>query len=280
MKTQKLTLALSFIQDEPAAAAKILEQTDLESVANFLLTIPVNYSVQIMKNFMPAFSTRLCLQLGPQESPTLLENLDVSTISKIVRLMKKEERDAVLNGLNDNKRKACNILLKFSTQTVGAWMIPHTSVITKDFKIKEVQKFLKSVRDEIANEHIYIVDREGKLEGRVRYPAILQSAPDRIIGELIESGPPHLSAHMLLQQTSELEEWQNTDVLAVLDNQDHLLGLLRHSDLQKGLNQIRQVDFLEPSGLDPISGIFEVYGQSLLVLLNTVSNTIEAELKS
>lgn len=280
MKDQKLTLALSFIQEEPGAAAKILEQTDLESVANFLLTIPINYSTLLIKNLIPAFSTRLCLQLGPQDSSALLSNLDVSTITKIVRLMKKDDRNSFLDCIQDNKHKACELLLKFSLETVGAWMVPHTSVLTRDFKTKDVKKYLKSAKEEFASEYIYIVDREGKLEGRVSYPSLLAAAPDSIIGELVKSKPPHVSFNMLLQLSSELEDWQHTDVLAVVDTHDQLLGLLRHSDLKKGLSQLKQNEFIEPSGLDPISGIFDVYGQSLLVLLNTVSNTIEADLKS
>jgi hypothetical protein len=35
-----------------------------------------------------------------------------------------------------------------------------------------------------------------------------------------------------------------------------------------------------PAGSDPLSGIFDVYGLSLLALFDTVSSAVETELKS
>ena len=65
-------------------------------------------------------------------------------------------------------------------------------------------------------------------------------------------------------------------MLAVTNRGNQLVGLLRHVNLRRGLAQI-STSMSRPVGADPVSGIFEVYGKSLLALAETVSTVVRTK---
>lgn len=280
MAENKLSLALSFINAEPEAAAKILEQSTVSDVAQFMESLPLDYQYQVLEHFLPGYAARLCLQMGSEKAAAILSDLDATVIAKIVRLMPKEQAARVLETLPKKRRESSKLLLKYSIRFVGAWMRPYTHTVASEMSVAEVLHYLRNELEGHVSEYIYIIDRDAKLEGRLSYFRLLKSNSHIKVSDIMERTVPHVSINMLLENALELPQFGETDTLAVIDKQNRLHGLIRHADIRNALAQSKDQQYIQSNNADFVTGLSGVYGKTLLVLFNNLLNVVEPDLKS
>jgi len=276
---EELDFALSFMSEYPKAAVKILEQSDIDAVASLLSNAPSSYISPVLKYMLPDFFVRVCNSMGAEKAAAVLSNLDANAIAIVLRRSTKESRKKILEELPANIRKNTELLLEFPINTVGAWMSPHMLVVPHDVKNKNVMKYLKSGGVQDDSEYIYITDRDSRFLGRTRFLDLVKGGENLPVTSFMQDNCPSLPAQIFLEQTSEHIVWEFSDVLPVTNRDNKLLGILPHHALRQGLAQINKVRPKIKSGKDPLSSIFEVYGQSLLALFNTVSDAVDVEHK-
>ncbi len=277
---EALTLALDFLDEHPDVAARILEQHDAKQVAAFLDTVPESYSVLSIARTLPAFAAHLCHVFGTEMAARLLLQQDVGRMVAVLRHLDHVEVEAILNECPKSRRQACVLLLHYPVRCVGAWIVPDAAVVSSDFTVGEVLNFLKDANEDTCTKYVFVVSREGVPEGRISHLALLQGQPDQRVEWLMERPVEGISAQMLVGQAAKLRCWQDDDVMPVTGAHQQFIGVLRHVDLRRGLNQDAHLTQQPVTGGDPLSGIVDAYGQSLLALFNSVSNAVESELKS
>lgn len=280
MSDKKVSLALSFIAEDPEAAAKILEQSKIHEVADFLENLPLDYQYQVMKQLLPSFAARLCLELGSERAAATLTDLRAEKLAKILRLMPKDEASKVLNNLPRKQREACRLILKYPIRVVGAWMQADTTAITVEMSVAEAIQSLQEQQEFDESGHLYVTDRDSTLQGKISFIRLFKSRSNVSIKDVMDRNAPHISVHMLIENAQALSAWSETNTLAVVDKDLHLQGSIHCSDIRKALSQSKDKGYTQSHTPDVVSGITDVYGKTLLVLLNNVMNVIEPELKS
>ena len=276
---EALTLALDFLDEHPDVAVRILEQHEAQQVAAFLDTVPEKYSVLVVGRVLPAFAAHLCHVFGTELAARLLLQQDVSRMVAVLRHLEHAEVEAILKECPTARRQACVLLLHYPVRCVGAWIVPDVAVVSSDFTVSEVLNFLKDANEATCTKYVFVVSREGLVEGRISHLALLQGQANQRIEWLMDKNVDAIPALTLVAQAAKLPCWRDDDVMPVTGTQQQFIGALRHVDLRHGLNQDAQLTRQPAASGDPISGIVEAYGQSLLALFNSVSTAIETELK-
>lgn len=280
MTERKFNLALSFINEAPEAAAKILEQSTIDDVAQFMESIPLDQQLLVLDNLLPGYAARLCQKMGNSISAAILSDLDASTIARIIRLMPKAEAEALLQLLPRKRRESANTLLKYSIRFIGAWMQPNTRTVSSEMTVEEVLNYLQEEAEGTSAEFLYIVDREASLKGRISYLKLLKANSSTQVRDIMERDVPHVPVNMLLENALELPYWKDADTLAVTDKDIKFHGLIRHADIRFALLQGQDQQYTQSNNEDLLTGITGVYGKTLLVLFNNLMNVIEPDLKS
>jgi Mg/Co/Ni transporter MgtE len=276
---EALTLALDFLDEHPDVAVRILEQHDARQVASFLDTVPEGYSVLALARTLPAFAAHLCHVFGTEMAARLLLQQDVGRMVAVLRHLDHAEVEAILNECPTSRRQACVLLLHYPVRCIGAWIVPDVAVVSSDFTVGEVLNFLKDANEATCTKYVFVVNREGLPEGRISHLALLQGQADQRVEWLMEKPVESLSAQMLVGQAAKLPCWRDEDVMPVTGAQQQFIGALRHADLRRGLHQDLPLEQQPAAGGDPLSGIVEAYGQSLVALFNSVSTAVESRLK-
>lgn len=277
---KNLGLALEFLDAHPDAAVRILEQYDAHKVDAFLDTIPDAYSTVVLQRTLPAFAAHLCRAMGAEQAARLLQQQSVARMVAVLRHLDPGEVEAILDECTRSRRQACVLLLHYPVHCTGAWIVPNTAVVSSDFTVAEVLGFLKDATEETFSKFVFVVSRAGIPEGRVNYLALLKARQDVQVGRIMENSVDVISGQMLLAQAEKLPCWQEGDVMPVVGAQQQFIGVLRHVDLRRGLQQDRRSTQQDPAGSDPLTGIFDVYGRSLLALFHSISNAVDTDLKS
>lgn len=277
---QDLALALDFLDEHPTEAVRTLEQHDVAEVAGFLGQVPVSYSVLVLGLALPAFAAHLCALLGAETAARLLLQHGVSRMVAVLRHLEPAQAEAILKECPQSRRQACQLLMLYPLDSAGAWMVPNTAVVTSDFTVQETLNFLKDVTEETFSKYVFVVDRAGIPLGRISYLRLLKVGLGEVVGSLMEVGTGSISGRMPLAQVARLSCWEQADVMPVTGAQQQFIGVLRHMDLRGGLRlqEARRPQVL-PGG-DPVSGLMDVYGKSLLALFDSVSNAVDAAERS
>lgn len=277
---EELQLALDFLKEKPDSAIRILEQHEAGQVADFLRSIPDYYALLVFARALPGFTGNLCKLLGVETATRLLLAQDTSRMVTVLRHLDHPTAEAILQESPQVRRHACQLLMHFPLYQVGAWIVPNTAAVASEFSVAETLNFLKASTEETFSKYVFVVDREGIPQGRISCLTLLKATGVEKIGALMETDLDVISANMLTNQAAKLACWESGDVMPVVGLQQQMIGILRHADLRRALQQQHRPMQPAAADSDPLSGIFQVYGQSLLAVFDSASNVVENDLKS
>ncbi len=117
-----------------------------------------------------------------------------------------------------------------------------------------------------------VVDRDRHIKRTVRQlPALIRAPPNTAVTAVMDKILDSLSARTALGAAANHPLWVDRDSIPVTNRNQQLVGLLRHVDLRRGLAQT-STSIVKSDGADPITGIYETYGKSLLALFDTVTD--------
>jgi len=116
-----------------------------------------------------------------------------------------------------------------------------------------------------------VVNRNRHLQGRVTLAALLRAPGKSALTAVMEKDNRSISARTALKSAQDNPLWREQDSLVVTNRNQKVVGVLRHVDFRKGLEQI-STNIEQPHGVDALTGIFEAYASSLLVLFVTLGD--------
>jgi magnesium transporter len=270
MHTGKIDLALSFLQSHADQAAAILEQQPMDQVAEFLTHVPLTQASEVMRKMLPQYAARLCKSLLKSTSAGLLAGMDFSSIVAIIRHSEVDSKKQLLGLLPDKTKIACRLLLNYPEDAAGAWMLTNITTLPDSCTVEEALARLVVDREATALDKIYVVNRARLIKGSVTSIDLLRATPNSLINRVMVKNPEAISARTSLISTANHQIWNLQDIIPLVNRNQQLVGVLKHADMRKGLNQIET--YITPSdSSNPMNGIFEVYGHSLIALINAVA---------
>ena len=276
MSEEHLTLALSFIEAHPNSAARVLEQHDLDQVAELIELLPKPLATSLLQRMLPQYVSRLHRVVERSIFTDLLSEMELSFSAAVLRHLPFGDRQSCLARFPANRRAACTLLLGFSQDSVGAWLTPLAVTIPDDSLVSEALNYVRIAGDVAHSNYIFVVDRNRTLKGRVSYLDMLRSDPGLNVEALMVTRCHSLLGRMSLQRAAEHPDWQSVDVMPVNNRSHQFIGVLRYVDLRKGLERLKN-SMGSQGGVDPVTGIFEVYGNTLLALFNSLGDVIESD---
>ncbi len=150
MATQQNDLALAFLQSQPGPAARILEQQPLESVAAFLKEVPPKRAAPVLAKMLPQYTARLLEEVGPEISAGFLLEMELNLVAAILRYSDQDDRRQMLGLLPEKASIGCRLLLHYSQESVGAWMMTQISILPGDCTVEEALAMLVRSRSAAA----------------------------------------------------------------------------------------------------------------------------------
>lgn len=277
MSGQKIDLALAFMLSQPGSAAAVLEQRPLDEVADFLTDLPHRQTAAVLKQMLPHYIARLCNHLAPSTAASFLSDMSIETVAAILRITEPQVQQAILAVLPDKTRIQCHLLLSYPETAVGAWMQTRFACVPHDYSCDQALDYLASVltanvpatEEEADHTPIIVIDRERRPIGSAAFGDLYRAPPEKLINSILKTTPQILSAQVSVKAALDNAVWQQHEYVAVIGRDQKIVGLLRHLDLRRAMTLLAQT-IEEPQGSDPVSGLVQVYGQTLFALFNTL----------
>lgn len=270
MNPSKLELVLTFIQSHPDAAARELELQRPETAAELIAALPAKQGQHIMMHMLPSYAARLCTQLSVDMAAGLLANGSVNHVSAVLRYLQKSRRHEVLKELPEKTATLCRLVLSYSEDMVGAWMVADIVMLPADCTAADALTRLALGEGTSDSGRIPVINKQRFVIGLVDVRDLLCAKSETVVTSLMLGAPSALSSRASLAAAARHEGWQHCDSLIVLNRNRQLVGLLRHVDLRRSLERFSEISSAIPqNGL--LGNIGEVYVGAFSAMLGLVS---------
>jgi len=228
----------------------------------FLKTIGPKMATDVIGELPGSLVEEALNHFRPSELRLIFKNLSDDDRVDILQGVGTEARQRYFALLGPDDQKITRSLLRYDEDTAGGRMTTHIGRITADMTVRDAVEALRA--DEENTEtlaRIFVIDNEGRLLGKIRlrdlafYP---RSTPVRDIMKPVENTV--LATADQEEAARQLSKYDMV-VLPVVDEFDHLLGVLTYDDALEILEEESTED------LEKLAGI--AFEQSEATYLNT-----------
>lgn len=278
MSESNFSLALALLKNHPKVAAGIFEQTRVEEAANFLKELNDNEASNAFVYVMPSYTARLCKALPNNMAIKLLSPLEESQVAIIMRYMDKRYRDLILSELPKKRAATIKLLLKFSQNTIGAWITPKIAITTIESTLAETLNHLADNDDFASSSCVFVVNRDYQYQGRLYYLDIVKNKPTDLVIQHTKFEQTALAANMSINIAYENESWYQYEAIPVLDQRKKFIGVLEHRNLRNAMAHIKNQPSKDKRN-NELTSVGEIYGNTLISVFQSMSKVMQSDLR-
>lgn len=268
MADMKTELALSFLRSHADDGARALEALPAEECAQFVAALPPEDVAGALIAMLPQYAARIFNEMDSNTAAAFLARMEPGHVAAVLRYVDRRSRRSILDKLPDRLGSASRLLLNYTENMVGAWMDARVSTLPEECTVGEALARLSGDSERVNAGTVYVISRDRRLRGAVSVPELLRVAPERPLSATWNAAPEPLLARSTLLSVRDNPVWKVTDLVPVVSRSRQLVGTLSHASLRHGLAQMEPT-IREPVGADAATGIWEVYGTTLLTLFDS-----------
>jgi len=208
-----------------AAAADLLEEMEEVTAIETLEDLPVEQLADLFD------------EMEPDEAADLLGDLPQKQASQILAEMEGAEEVIPLLGYPDETAGG-----RMTTSFIA--LRPHTTA-------EQAIEFLRQVHpDSETPYYLFVVDREKRLVGVVGLRELVTVSPETVMESIMKREVVRVEAGIDQEAAAELITRYNLAALPVVDENDHLLGVVTRDDIADVLEEEATEDILHQGGVE------------------------------
>lgn len=266
MSDQVFRLAFHFLEQESKAAARLLESHDSDKVAQFFVNTPASTAAKVLQKMLPEFSASIFSAADSTTAGLWMAELNSKDLATVLRHVEKQKQQQLLGQLNLKKKTACQLLLSYREDMVGAFIETDIFVFVDDMLVDDCIKRLKQ-RKRREERIILVTDEDKKLIGTLSVPELMRSNKSINVGSLAIPGAEAISGRSLMRSAIRHPLWQSHDFAPVVNRQQELLGILWYRQILQFLSTNSSSSQNTTPDNSPALDILHAHGDSMRALI-------------
>jgi magnesium transporter len=245
-----------------ADLANLYENLDEEDRDFFLKTIGPELATDLIGELPSSLIEEALQHFKPAQLRIILGNLSDDDRVDIFQIVSPENQRRYFSLLGPHDEQLTRNLLKYEEDTAGGRMTTAIGRITADMTVKQAVTVLRRDQDSAETlSRIFVVDEEGRLVGKVRLRDLAFHPWQTPIHDIMEDADERVLATIDQEAAARILSKYDLIVLPVVDEFDHLLGVITYDDA---------MEILQEESTEDIEKLAAIGGaQSELSYLNT-----------
>lgn len=209
----------------PKRRTEIIAELGDERLADVLEEMPERFQVEILGVLDPERGADVLEEMDPDDAADLLGGLPAQTAEELLALMEPEDADDVRR------------LLSYEERTAGGMMTTEPVVLGPDATIAEALALIREPEISPALASMVYVCRTpletptGRFLGVAHFQALLREPPSTLVSQIVDNDIDWPRPESSLAQVSGLLAAYNLVALPVVDENQHLLGVVTIDDV-------------------------------------------------
>ena len=265
-------LTLGYFHAHPVEAARHLESLGSQEAGALLTVLNADEIANVLEHCLPVSTAKILEELPKDLSAKVLGVMNATSAIGILRQFDETTRFDILEGLDNSMGATLRRALRYSPNTAGSLADPQVFTLPPDIPVDEALSRIRTYGQK-AMYYIYVIDRDGKLEGVVTLRQLLVDTTAHLVGTLMESQITTLSAEANLEEIIKHPEWSRFHTLPVVDRWGTFFGALRYRMLRR---IEKDVEGKAPLGTvsDSLMQLWEAYSITGIRLMTDVAQTL------
>ncbi|MHB1161303.1 MAG: magnesium transporter MgtE N-terminal domain-containing protein [Chloroflexota bacterium] len=202
-------------------SSSLIEAMDDETAADTLEEVSSRRQVQILRDMESSRAADILEEMGPDEAADVLADMPANKAAELLSLMEEEESQEVRE------------LLAYPEDTAGGIMTTEYVSLQESLTVREAMEQLRERAQGVDSVYyVYVVDRpevEG-LIGTISLRDLIIASPERSLSELVDHSPITVQVDDKQETVAKVIAKYNLLAVPVVDNQNHLQGIVTVDD--------------------------------------------------
>ena len=220
----------------PADLADIVENLGHEDRAAIFNAVDAETAADLLSEVEPGIQMRIIESLKADKAADILEEMEPSEAADLLNDLEEERSEQILDQMQPEEKEEVEELLEFRDDTAGGLMDPGFLALNENATVADAMAALKS--RELENLHsLFLVDSEDHLRCTVPLAKLFFSAGDTPLRELASDPLLYVQSDEKQDRVAEMFDKYNLLTLPVVDEDQHLLGVITVDDVVALLRQ-------------------------------------------
>lgn len=241
------TLTSRFLLDYPVDAAQIIENTEVELVAEILSKQAFYVQLPVWQHIMPGVAAELLLAIPSTLGKQMLTELPPHYAVKVLGQLAEDQQTTFLDALDPAVCQELTALMSYPDNSAGRLMDTRITPFRGDMTADQALAILRKSKLKTARA-LFLVDDGGRLINKVHLQDIAIADADTTLNSIAQPVTVAVQNTAPNEEVSEIFEKNQLLDLPVVDINNHLLGIIYHANLLKASQQELSSDVLAMVG--------------------------------
>lgn len=250
----------------PSEWADLVPQLEPNEVAVLLQWLPDEEIPLLLEELPPSQAAGILRTLTRREAAELLEEMDPDDAADVVERLPDEEAHEILIQMSPSEAAEIRELSAYPPDSAGGIMTPAFVAVARDATASEAIAAIRRLVDSAETVHyVYVIDDERHLLGVLSLYRLLLSAANTPVVELTAPTTIRVRATADREVAARLLTDRNLLAIPVVDDADHLLGIITEDDVADVLLEEATEDIERLGGSQPLEIPYRLASLPLLV---------------
>lgn len=234
-----------------ADIAYVFGQFDVEDQAKILSLLKPDKQADVVSEISLHQVAALLQFLGAEKSAGLLEKISPDDLADILEALPPEQAGAILLSLKKEEAAEVEDLIQYRPDTAGGIMSPNVFSLVDEMTVEEAIQAIHTGREEFETVfYLYVVNGQGHLVGVLSLKKLILGGPRTRLADLMDKDPVRVRLHEDQEEVARTVSRYNFLSLPVVDDANHLVGVITVDDVIDVIKEEAQEDMLLMTGAE------------------------------
>lgn len=234
----------------PADLAEIFRSfTDRERKAVFEFIEDVHYKAELITELDAAIFQELITNYEIEKIKDIILELPGDDQADVLELLPDNIEQQIIDLMNTKESREIDELLKYSPESAGGLMVTLPFKMHEDSTAKEAVETVQSQEDMELVFYIYIVDHDERLTGVLSLRELLSAKPSDKLKNIMRTDIISVTPDTDQEKVARIVSRYDFLAIPVVDETNHLLGIVTIDDIIDVLREEATEDFLQMAGV-------------------------------
>lgn len=249
---QYTTLRQKIAEMNGADIATVMEELDQGDMLKILRILPKNLAADVFSYMEVESQQFIITSLSEKDAAGIINNLMADDAADLLEEMPANVVKKLLANANPETRRDINDLLQYPEDSAGSIMTVEYVDLKETLSVEQAIARIRKVGVDSETINIcYVLDQQRTLVGTVALRYLLLSAPDAVIGDIMNENI--ISLHTMMDQEEVARQFKKYDFtsMPVVDNEDRLVGIITVDDVVDILEEETTEDIEKMAAIVP-----------------------------
>jgi magnesium transporter len=238
----------------PAEWADLIPQLDPNEVAVLLQWLPDEEVPAVFEELDPAVAASILRTLSRNEAAEVLGGMDPDDVVDVIENLPDQEVDQILVRMRAEDAAEIRQLAEYPPDTAGGIMTPEFVAVAPEARAGDAIAAIRRLVDEAETvSYVYVVDSDRRLLGVLSLYRLMLSGSDTPVVELMAPTTVRAQATADRETAARLLTDRNLLAIPVVDDEDHLLGIITEDDVADVIETEATEDIERLGGSQPLN---------------------------